>query len=229
MVEECIDNGYSITNIIYSNDLLDIQGGKAFLDKIKDDGRLINVSNQLYREISNMETPQGILAIAKFEVNSICEANLGNNPLMLFLDRIQDPGNMGTIIRTADAFGIDGIVVTSGCVDIYNPKVVRATMGSIFRVPIYDEGDGIEAIKKIKDKGIATYVAALEESIYIGKVDLNRPCILVIGNESDGVSPDIMALADKLIKIPMLGGAESLNAAVASSIIMYEAIRQRTQ
>lgn len=131
MVEECIDKGYSITNIIYSDELLNIRGGQTLFDKIKTYDGLVHVPNKLYREISDTENPQGILAIVKFEINSISNLKTRDNPFLLLLDRVQDPGNMGTIIRTADAFGIDGIIVIDGCVDIYNPKVVRSTMGSI--------------------------------------------------------------------------------------------------
>lgn len=229
IVEECIDINHPIENIVYSDDLFSAQGGEALFNRIKHDRRLINIPSKLYREISDTETPQGILAVVKFEINSITNASIGDNPFILLLDKVKDPGNMGTIIRTADAFGIDGIIVTDGCVDVYNPKVVRATMGSIFRVPIYNETNGAEIIKKLKDKGMTIYSTSLEESRYIQNVDFNKSCVLIIGNESRGVSSDIIALADRLIKIPMLGGAESLNAAIASSIIMYEAIRQRIQ
>lgn len=229
IVEECIDNNYTVEHIVYSDGLFNVQGGEALFNKIKEDKRLINIPGKLYKDISQMENPQGILAVVRFEINLIENASLKDNPFILLLDRVKDPGNMGTIIRTADAFGIDGIIVTDGCVDIYNSKVVRATMGSIFRVPIYKESDGVETIKSLKDKGFLIYATSLEESECIQNVDFNKACVLVIGNESRGVCPEMMNLGHKLIRIPMLGGAESLNAAIASSIIMYEAMRQRTQ
>lgn len=229
IVEESIDNDYSIKNIVYSDDLFDVQGGEVFFNRIKHDERLIHVPRKLYREISDMESPQGILGVVEFQINLIENASLNDKTCILLLDKVKDPGNMGAIIRTADAFGIDGVIVTEGCVDIYNSKVVRATMGSIFRVPIYNESNGVEIIKELKKKGLLIYSTSLEESKYIQNVDFNKSCVLIIGNESRGVSQDIIALADELIKIPMPGGAESLNAAIASSIIMYEATMQRTQ
>ena len=229
IVEESVDNGYPITNIIYSDEIFNVRGGDTLFNKIKNYDRLINVSDKLYKDISDTENPQGILAVAKFEVNSIENIKTKDNPFILLLDQVQDPGNMGTIIRTADAFGIDGIIVTEGCVDIYNPKVVRSTMGSIFRVPIYHELDGIKVIDELKKQKMKIYSTSLEGSQYIQDTNFREGCMLVIGNESRGVSNILNSLTDKLVKIPMIGEAESLNAAVASSIIMYEVMIQRTQ
>lgn len=229
IVEECIDNGYPLSHIIISDELYNIKGGETLLGKIIDYNLLIKVPDRLYREISDMENPQGVLAVASFKLDSIEHIYSIDNPFILLLDQVQDPGNMGTIIRSADAFGIDGIIITEGCVDIYNPKVVRATMGSIFRVPIYHYSDGIEIIKEIKSRNIKIYSTSLTGDKFIQDVSLNIPSMLIIGNESKGVSKSLEALADSLIKIPMIGEAESLNAAIASSIIMYESIRQRSQ
>ena len=229
IVEECIDINYPITYIIYSDILFNINGGQNLLNKIKAYPRLIHVPDKLYMEISDTENPQGILAVAKFNINPIEHIKIKDNIFLLLLDEVQDPGNMGTIIRTADAFGIDGIITTIGCVDVYNPKVVRSTMGSIFRVPIFHGKDGIEIVEKLKDENIKIYSTSLEGSQCIQDTDFNESCMLIIGNESNGVSESLCFKADKLIKIPMIGEAESLNAAVASSIIMYEAMRQKIQ
>ena len=229
IVKECIDNNYPVINIIYSDELLDVKGGKELFNKISSDPRTIHIPNKLYKEISNMENPQGIMAVAEFRTNSIDKWDLKENSFLLLLDRLQDPGNMGTIIRTADAFGLDGIIVTEGCVDVYNPKVVRSTMGSIFRVPIYHEDDPILAIRKLKTKGIKVYTTSLGGNIYTYEVNFKLPFLLVVGNESSGVSSSIYSVSDSLIKIPMIGDAESLNVAIASSIVMYESLRQRSQ
>ncbi|MCF6465209.1 TrmH family RNA methyltransferase [Clostridium sp. Cult2] len=229
IVEECIDNNYPLRNIIISDELYNIRGGEGLLEKIIDNNSLIKVPDRLYKEISDMENPQGVLAVASFKRDSIKNIYDIDNPFILLLDQVQDPGNMGTIIRTADAFSVDGIIITEGCVDIYNPKVVRATMGSIFRVPIYHYSDGIEIIKELKNRNIKVYSTSLKGEKFIQNVNFNIPSILIIGNESKGVSKSLETLADSLIKIPMIGDAESLNAAIASSIIMYETIRQRSQ
>ena len=229
IVEECIDNGYPLIYIIYSNELLNVKGGRELFNKISSHPKLIHITEQLYKEISNMETPQGIMGVSEFNIKSIHELSLKRDLSLLLLDRLQDPGNMGTIIRSADAFGIDGIIITKGCVDVYNPKVIRSTMGSIFRVPIFHEDDPVLAINRLKKEGIKVYSTSLEGSMYTYEVNFKVPFLLVIGNESSGVSSTIYSISDSLIKIPMIGDAESLNAAIASSIIMYESIRQRSQ
>lgn len=229
IVRECIDNNYSIDNIIYSDELFNTRGGPELYKKIENYNGLIYVPDKLYKEISDVESHQGIMAIARFNINSIENLKTKNNPFLLLLDEVQDPGNMGTIIRTADAFGIDGIIITEGCVDVYNPKVIRSTMGSIFRVPIFHESDGLKAIKQLKKDNIKIYSTSLEGSQDIQYTNFKEASLLIIGNESKGVSPALYSLADELIKIPMIGEAESLNVAIASSIIMYESMRQRAQ
>lgn len=229
IVEECIDNNYPLSYIIYCDDLFNVQGGVELFQKIQYSDRLINIPIELYKEISDTENPQGILAVSRFKKNPIENIDIEKNPFILLLDKVQDPGNMGTIIRTGDAFGVDGIIVTEGCVDIYNPKVVRSTMGSIFRVPIYHEGNAIKAIENLKNKGVEILSTSLKESQYMESIDFKESCMFIIGNESKGVSQSLNDLADKLIRIPMIGEAESLNVAIASSIIMYESMKQRDQ
>lgn len=227
IVEECIDNNYPLEDIVYSDELLNVRGGGELFNKIKNYNNLINVPSKLFKEISDTETPQWIMAIAKIKKNPIEEIQKTKDPFILLLEEIQDPGNMGTIIRTADAFNIDGVVITVGSVDIYNPKVVRSTMGSIFRTPIYHISNKLEFIEKLKTQGYKIYSTSLEAKKHIYEIDFSDASIVLIGNESRGVSTPMSSLADELIKIPIPGGAESLNAGIASSIIMYEAMRQR--
>lgn len=227
IVEECIDNNYPIENIIYTDELFNITGGEEIYEKIKLYDKLIYVPQKLFKEISDTENPQGIMAIAKFTQRPINKLFKSKNPFILFLDEVQDPGNMGTIIRTADAFNIDGIVVSEGSVDIYNPKVVRSTMGSIFRIPIYHTWDKIGTIKELKNRGFEIFTTSLEGKDYIYNIDFKGSSVILIGNESKGVSFELHSLANQWIKIPILGETESLNVAVASSIIMYEVMRQR--
>lgn len=227
MIEEIIDRNYPVKNIVYTDSLLENKEGYGLFSKIQMVENLVYVPKNIFKEISDTENPQGILGVVDIRINDIDKLKNEKSNFLLYLDKVQDPGNMGTIIRTADAFNVDGIVLRDGCVDPYNPKVVRATMGSIFRVPLYFEADGIKDIKKLKDSGMDIYASSLIGSTDIYKVDYNNDLIVVIGNESNGVSDEIYELCDKLIKIPMVGGAESLNAGVAASIIMYEVMRQR--
>lgn len=227
IIEEAINNNYRVKNIIYTDRLLNTKDGSEFFKNIEHMNNLVYVPDNIFKEISDTENPQGILAIAKFEFRDLSELNDKESPFLLFLDELQDPGNMGTIIRTADAFNIDGIILTDGCVDPYNMKVVRATMGSIFRLPLYYTSNSIDELNNLKKKGMKVYSTSLEESLPIFDIDYNSGVILVIGNESKGVSGEIFSLSDRLIRIPMPGKAESLNAGVAASIIMYEAMKQR--
>ncbi|HZK33633.1 MAG TPA: RNA methyltransferase [Tissierellaceae bacterium] len=226
IIEEAIENDYPIKHIVYTDYLLENEEGKALFSKIEKLNNLVNVPENIFKEISDTENPQGIIGITNIVPRDIKEIYDLENKRLLFLDGLQDPGNMGTIIRTADAFSMGGIIIREGSVDPYNPKVIRATMGSIFRVPLYFT-DGIEELKNLKSKGVNIYSTSLDGSIAIYKADFMEEFILSIGNESRGVSKEVLSLSNKLIKIPMTGKTESLNAAVAASIIMYEAMKGR--
>lgn len=134
---------------------------------------------------------------------------------------------MGTIIRTADAAGFTGIIVSQGCVDVYNPKVLRSTMGSIFHIPLFFSDNLGETIQILKSKGTKIYAAHLKGTSNYFQLDMHNDTAIIIGNESKGISAEIAALADELVKIPMIGKAESLNASVAAALLMYESVRQR--
>ena len=201
------------------------------------------VSDKLFDSISDTGTPQGILALVRQKENNLsnvlCEKiektnvdfkdkglNASDNMFILIIEKLQDPGNLGTIIRTAEGAGVTGIIISSDSVDIYNPKVVRSTMGSIFRVPIYVSDDLIRDIEYLKEKNVTVYGAHLKgENIY--DKDFRTSCAFLIGNEGNGLSEEVSKTADELIKIPMMGRVESLNAATSTAVIAYEVLRQR--
>ena len=226
IIEEAIINGIGIKNILFSDSFFESEEGTIFYNSIKNRENIIKIKDSLFNSISDTENPQGIMGICEFNIRDISDIGGFNNPSILFLDGVQDPGNMGTIIRTADAFNIDGIILGEGSVDPYNLKVVRATMGSIFRVPLYICNNSIESIMDLKDKGFKILATSLDGSA-IYDSDFKGKILCVIGNEANGVNPKILEISDKHIKIPMPGNAESLNAGVAASIIMYEAMRSR--
>lgn len=228
IIEEALFHGYPLRHIVYTDKLLSIGEGKEFFQRIKNLNNLVYVPENIFKEISDTENPQGILAVAELNYKTMEELELDKEPSLLFLDSLQDPGNMGTIIRSADAFNIDGVIITPGSVDPYNPKVVRATMGSIFRTPLYYSSDNIKDLKEMQSKGIILYSTSLNNSIPIKEADFKEGFVLIIGNESKGVGEEFFSLSNQLIKIPMPGGAESLNAGVAASIIMYEVMKQRS-
>lgn len=186
------------------------------------------VSDKIFGEISETVTPQGIMAIVrqpKYDFDDIINKD---NATLLFLDNLRDPGNLGTIIRTAEGAGIDGVVLSKESVDIYNPKVIRSTMGAIYRVPfIYEDNLATKLREKYKVNGFELYAAHLEGASEYTKVEYPRKTGIIIGNEANGVSKEVVDVSDCMIKIPMEGQVESLNAAISAALIIYEVYRQK--
>ncbi len=185
------------------------------------------VADEVFRKMSDTQTPQGILCVVRqyhYELNDIL---VTEHPLLVVLEDIQDPGNLGTIFRTGEGAGVTGIIMSSHTVDIYNPKTIRSTMGSIYRMPFIYVEDLQETLSVLKKKDIATYAAHLQGARFYDECDYQRGTAFLIGNEGNGLQEKTARLADTYIKIPMKGKVESLNAAVATSILIYEAARQR--
>lgn len=185
------------------------------------------ISDVLFSKICDTINPQGIIAVCKSFDYKIKDIKLENNPFFVMLENVMDPGNMGTIIRTADAAGVDGVILSKGCVDIFNPKVIRSTMGSIFHLPIYRNVELGECIKCLNKKNILTIGAHLKGENTPYNTNLKNGCCVVIGNEANGLSDEISNLISSLVKIPMPGMAESMNAGIAAGILIYEGVRQR--
>ena len=200
--------------------------------------------------ISDTKSPQGIIAVVRKKKYTLrifwgclgaseaggsnredCEigrgAGSGTAPLVIVLENLQDPGNAGTILRTAEAAGVSGVILTEGSVDLYNPKVIRSTMGCIFRMPHLVVKSADELLPELRAAGITTYAAHLGGSISHFEGDYTGGTAFFIGNESRGLSDELSGKLDVLMKIPMSGKVESLNAAMAAGILMYEAKRQR--
>ncbi len=186
------------------------------------------VSDGVFSRISETKTPQGILCLVQMPKYGL-EDLLSQSPHLLVLENIQDPGNLGTMIRAGEGAGVTGVIMDKTTVDIFNPKTIRSTMGSLFRVPFYVTEDLQLTIAELKEKGIAIYAACLDGQKLYDEPDYTLPCGFLIGNEAGGLSERTAALADVRIRIPMEGQVESLNAAVASALLMYEASRQRRQ
>ena len=181
--------------------------------------------DSLFQTISETATPQGIMAIVNKVDVSLEEIKKQEGPYLL-LENLQDPGNLGTIIRTAHAFDFKGILMTKGCVDVYSPKVVRSTMSSLFYVPIVLDYEIEEYIAFLKSNGSTIYTTALNrQAQWIYDITFDKNMVLVIGNEGNGVSDYCLEHTDYTMMIPMPGGAESLNASVATAVCMYEVIR----
>lgn len=187
------------------------------------------VSSEVFKKISDTMTPQGILCVVERDEKSFEDLFQKENPTVMVLEDLQDPGNLGTILRTGEGAGIDAVILTKGSVDIYNPKVIRSTMGSIYRVPFMYTDCIEDVILKLKEKNITVYAAHLKGEKYYDEFDYagRGGCAFLIGNEGNGLKDETAELADEYLKIPMEGSVESLNAAVASSILMYEVYRQK--
>ena len=219
------------------------------------DHPLTIVTEEVMAKAADTTTPQGIMCVARMPVYSResllgkqagerqnrrqdrrqdktqeaggRDAAAGRAPLLLVLEDIQDPGNLGTIFRTAEAAGATGIIMSRGTVDLFHPKVVRATMSAIFRMPFYISNDLCSEVCALREKGIRSYAAHLGGKRIYDELPLTQGCAFLIGNEGNGLTGALTAQADEKIIIPMAGSAESLNAAMAAGILMYEAARQR--
>lgn len=194
--------------------------------------RLEVLSDSVFAHVSDTKTPQGVLLVMKqmkYEAEEIMKpiAESGKAPLLMVLDNLQDPGNLGTILRAGEAAGVTGVVMSRDCVDIYNPKVIRSTMGSIYRMPFVYVEDLTETVIQMNKSGIHTYAAHLKGKNSYDKEDYTCGTAFLIGNEGNGLRDEVADAAEIYVKIPMCGSVESLNAAVASSVLMFEAARQR--
>ncbi len=185
------------------------------------------VSEPVCRHISDTKTPQGVLAVVRQNAMTLDHIlALEDKPLFLLLESLQDPGNLGTIFRTAEGAGVTGIIMNRDTVDPYNPKVIRSTMGTVFRVPFVILENLRDAIASMQKRGIRIFAAHLEGGLFYDE-DYTAGSGFLIGNEGKGLTGEVSSMADGKIRIPMKGEVESLNAAVAATVLVYEAQRQR--
>lgn len=212
------------------------QGEEA--DRLLAGCRYETVTDEVMKAMADTQTPQGILALCRqfsYELSVILgERKEGDEHTqekapaqLVILETLQDPGNLGTILRAGEGAGITGVIMNSTTADIYNPKVIRSTMGSVYRVPFVYVEDLADAVRRVKQAGVRLYAAHLKGEKNYDQQDYTGSTGFLIGNEANGLSDETAELADAYIKIPMLGKVESLNAAVAASILMYETARQR--
>jgi len=221
VLKEAIDENVEIIKLVVSEEKQADGEFAKLISKIEKE-KIVYVTQNLFKYISETITPQGILGIAK---KKNCELNKYDDTIFI-LDNIQDPGNLGTIIRSLDSCGLKQLILSENTVDCYNSKVVRSSMGAIFRIDIFENQNLKTRIEELKLLGYKIIVTSLDTDKTHFDIDYKKSAI-IIGNESKGVSKDVLELADKKIKIPMLGKTESLNASVAASVIMYEIVRQR--
>ena len=226
LVKEAIEENAKIKYIVICEDCDDaVKLEQNLLYDIAKNNCLY-VTKKLFLSISDVTTPQGVLAV--IEKKKGTEQIDYNDDIIVALDGIQDPGNLGTILRTVDSANLKQIILSKNSADPYNPKVVRSTMGAIFRVNIIEAENLAEILKEIKKHSFDVVVTSLETEESIYNLEYKNK-IIVIGNEANGVSKEIQEIADKKVKIPMLGKTESLNASVATGIMVYEYVRGKVK
>ncbi|HVI39421.1 MAG TPA: RNA methyltransferase [Anaerovoracaceae bacterium] len=230
LIREALSNGGEIEMMIRSED---------FNPEEIVNAPMAVMSSGLFRKLSDTENPQGIMAVVKKRIYSE-EEFFSPKPVdaynkktaasnLIVLDRLQDPGNIGTILRTADAAGYMGAILLKGTADIYSPKIVRAAAGSLFRLPVLMADTPEQVIRILKQHKKKVICTTPNCNRFYYDIDLKENAAVIIGNEGNGVCDEFMSHSDILIKIPMMGSIESLNAAVSAGILMYESVRQRHQ
>jgi len=222
-VEEALKSSFKVEYLFISESALNKYNSLNIKDFITEETKVYVVKNNIIKELCETDNPQGIVAVVwnkKIELTD----SVG---FYILVDKIQDPGNLGTIIRSAHASGALGVITTKGTVDVYNDKALRSTMGSIFNISVKEDVE-FHITNKLKENGFKFIVSSLDTEKNFYNIDLKGKVVICVGNEGNGISEEVYCLADEKVKIPMPGGAESLNAAVAASIMMYEVVRQRS-
>ncbi len=222
--EEALESDFEVVHIFISAKGESKFESSSVKNKLQENTKVYSLSDSLFKGICDTDNPQGIIAVVRNKPVAI-KYDYG---FYILADKIQDPGNMGTIIRTAHAAGALGVIITKGTVDIYNEKTLRSTMGSIFKIPVIEDKD-LSLVQKLRDSGFKLVTSSLDTDKNFYDIDLKEKVIISVGNEGNGISDEVYGISDFKIKIPMPGGAESLNAAVAASIMMYEVVRQKNK
>lgn len=224
LIKEAISENANIKQIIMCDEFADSEIDKETMFEIARHN-VICVTKNVFNVLTDVKTPQGIIAVVQKKKTNIIDYN---EDIIIALDDIQDPGNLGTILRTVDSANLKQIIVSKNTVDVYNPKVVRSTMGAIFRINVIEADDLKQSLQEAKENKYKVMVTSLEAKKTIYKADFNKK-IIVIGNEANGVSKEVQEFADEKVIIPMLGKAESLNASVATGIMIYEYVRRKIE
>lgn len=222
-----VDASWKIATLFYCPEMFLGTNEQSLIQRVKDQGgTLLRCSKDVFKKIAYRDRPDGLLAEAPQRHLKLADLPRVKAPLYLIAEAIEKPGNLGTILRSADAVGADGVIVCDRCTDIFNPNVVRASVGTLFTVPVV-ETSGEEALDWLKSQNISVLAATPHANALYTKVDMARPLAIAVGTEQLGLSDLWMSKADIQVAIPMLGAADSLNVATATTLLLYEALRQR--
>jgi RNA methyltransferase, TrmH family len=223
LVEEAADSDFDIIEVLYTSELLSHSSADGLMAKLHTrTDRVLQVSRHDLEAVADTVTAQGILAVLRqkeWPVDTLLDTD-GSGSVIVAMDSISDPGNAGTIIRTCDYFGVSGILLGRNAVELYNPKVVRATMGGLFHMPIADDVDLPSALTYARTLGYRVYVTDLQGETHFDKINYDQKSLIVFGNEAWGVSDQLKDLADMRVMIRRYGSAESLNVSVACGVIL---------
>jgi TrmH family RNA methyltransferase len=227
LIEMALAAGAAISEVFFTEDFGSKEEGLRTLRQLSQGtARIYEVADHLLHKIAETETPQGILAVATHSLLALNGLRLQDNPLLVVSDGIQDPGNLGTLIRTADAAGADGVVILPGTCDVYMQKTIRATAGSLFNIPVVRaEVDELLDWLRANKISLAVTASGAEKSFF--EAGFDKPVAFVFGNEAQGIQEGLKGAADMVLSIPIYGRAESLNVAVSAAVCLYEAVRQR--
>ncbi len=222
LVLDALRSDIEIQSVFLTQECID-KNNERLMELFSENIDIYIISEELSRYVSDTQNPQGIYAVCKKLDKCVNIDKIYNNGVFMCLCSLQDPGNVGTIIRTAEALGIDAVMMTEDCPDVYSPKVLRSTMGSAFRMNIITFGNEEQMLATLSKKGFITYAAVLREnSERLGSFEFSHKSAVLIGNEANGLDESIIRKCDYLLYIPMNGNVESLNAATAANIIMWE-------
>jgi TrmH family RNA methyltransferase len=227
LCEEALHSNWDIAYCIYDETVQNDRLQVIIDDLFQRDCKVVRVSPSIYDKVAETKDSQGILAVVRKKTNTSEQIMTVKNPIFVVLDGVQDPGNVGTVIRTADAAGCSAVLLTKGCADLFGGKTVRATMGSLFHLPCIAGFSQAELIASFKEHKITVFATSLEASKEYYSVDFNQPIAIVFGNEGNGVSKEMLECAQARVHIPIYGQAESLNVAASAAVILYETVRQR--
>ena len=224
-LQHCIDAGFEVDSVFHCPQLSEFVPRSSLLVSSKKP-HLITVSAQVYEKIAYRGTTEGVVALVRTRERRLEDLQLGERPLIVVLERVEKPGNLGAVLRSADAARADAVIVCDPLTDLYNPNLLRSAIGAVFTVPTV-ACSSEDCIAFLKERGIQILTAQLQDSRLYYDTDMRRPTAIVMGTESTGLTPQWREAADAHIRIPMLGRLDSLNVSVSAAILLFEAVRQR--
>ena len=237
-LEHCIEAGFNVRTVFVCPEISPLRfapvemtkgvpsGASSVISSVVEKSQIIEIPEALYRKVAYRESTEGIIAEVEYKERKLSDLRLPENPLIMVLESVEKPGNLGAVLRSADAAGADAVLICDPLTDLYNPNLIRASIGAVFTVPTV-ACSSEDAIAFLQDRGIQILTAQLQDSSLYYNIDMRRGTALVMGTESTGLTDQWRKAASAHIRIPMLGRLDSLNVSVSAAILLFEAVRQR--